>query len=136
MADDSQRTRSSQEMSRATPGDAIHQEFLLSTVEHDEELLRDLVATFNLTYPKLLGELRESIAAAAPKEIRALVHQLEGMMATLGATKAAEILGKMGTAARNNNLELLPQFLEDVSGELALAKDSLDSILAHLQTNS
>ena len=29
MADDSQRTRSSQEMSRATPGDAIHQEFLL-----------------------------------------------------------------------------------------------------------
>lgn len=136
MADDSQRTRSSQEMSRATPGDAIHQEFLLSTVEHDEELLRDLVATFNLTYPKLLGELRESIAAAAPKEIRALVHQLEGMMATLGATKAAEILGKMGTAARNNNLELLPQFLEDVSGELALAKHSLDSILAHLQTNS
>ncbi len=136
MADDSQRTRSSQEMSRATPGDAIHQEFLLSTVEHDEELLRDLVATFNLTYPKLLGELRESIAAAAPKEIRALVHQLEGMMATLGATKAAEILGKMGTAARNNNLELLPQFLEDVSGELACAKDSLDSILAHLQTNS
>ena len=95
----------------------------MSTVEHDEDLLRDLVATFNLTYPNCSESFANPLPRLRRRKFRALVHQLEGMMATLGATKAAVILRQMGTAARNNNLELLPQFLEDVSGELARAKD-------------
>ncbi len=131
MPDRSQDTNSTPAIERPSQ-DAIDREFLLGAVEHDEDLLRDLVAAFSLTYPQLLGKLRESIVAGAPKEIRAVVHQLEGMMASLGATNAVLILAEMGAAARDNNLALLPPLLDRVSGELARAKVNLDAILSKL----
>ncbi len=113
---------------------AIDQDKLLNTIEHDPALLKEVVSVFASTYPALLAELRKAIAKAAFLEIRGTVHQMEGMMASLGATNAVVILRKMGALARQNELQPLPQLLQDLNLELDHAKIALESIVAQSET--
>jgi HPt (histidine-containing phosphotransfer) domain-containing protein len=119
---------------RAGQDAAIDQDKLLNTIEHDPALLKEVVSVFASTYPALLAELHKAIAKAAFLEIRGTVHQMEGMMASLGATNAVVMLRKMGALARQNDLQPLPQLLQDLNLELDRAKIALESIVAQSET--
>jgi HPt (histidine-containing phosphotransfer) domain-containing protein len=119
---------------RAGKAAAIDQDKLLNTIEHDPALLKEIVYVFGSTYPALLAELHKAIAKAAFLEIRDTVHQMEGMMASLGATNAVAMLRKMGALARTNQLQPLPQLLQDLNMELDRAKIALESIVAQSET--
>jgi HPt (histidine-containing phosphotransfer) domain-containing protein len=119
---------------RAGQDAAIDQDQLLNTIEHDPALLKEIVSVFCSTYPALLAELRKAIAKAAFLEIRGAVHQMEGMMASLGATNAVAMLRKMGALARTNQLQPLPQLLQDLNMELDRAKIALEAIVAQSET--
>jgi HPt (histidine-containing phosphotransfer) domain-containing protein len=119
---------------RAGQDAVIDQDQLLNTIEHDPALLKEIVSVFCSTYPALLAELRKAIAKAAFLEIRGTVHQMEGMMASLGATNAVAMLRKMGALARTNQLQPLPQLFQDLNMELDRAKIALESIVTQSET--
>lgn len=131
MSTDLERNNSS---GRAGQDAAIDQDKLLNTIEHDPALLKEVVSVFASTYPALLAELRKAIAKAAFLKVRGTVHQMEGMMASLGATNAVALLRKMGALTRQNQLQPLPQLLQDLELELDRAKIALESIVAQSET--
>jgi HPt (histidine-containing phosphotransfer) domain-containing protein len=68
---------------------------LLSRLDNDHELLRDLVAIFKEDFPKLVEALQESVAHADMTRARVASHTLKGMLANLAVTRAAAAAGRV-----------------------------------------
>ena len=78
---------------------------LLERVEHDRELLRDLLMIFREEFPRQLLALREAVEAKDGNRIAVAAHTLKGMLLNLAATQAAataarlEQMGRQGEAS-------------------------------------
>ncbi|MHB8503077.1 MAG: Hpt domain-containing protein [Candidatus Acidiferrales bacterium] len=71
-------------------------------VENDQELLRELVTIFRRDFPRTIRSLEEAVAAGDLKNSASLSHALKGMLANLGAARAAAaaaMLEKMASSA-------------------------------------
>ena len=97
---------------------------LLSRVENDRELMRDLLSIFKEEFPRHQRALREAVESLDAKQVASEAHTLKGMLSNLAAREAAvaasrlEQLGRDGKSAefreslvRFDNIveELLPQ---------------------------
>jgi CheY-like chemotaxis protein/HPt (histidine-containing phosphotransfer) domain-containing protein len=71
-------------LSSWTPSRALEQ------VEGDEKLLHEIMEIFMEEAPKLLSQLRESIAAGNLQLVERAAHKLKGQLGYLGATGAAQ----------------------------------------------
>jgi len=89
-------------------------EALLNRLMGDEELIRDVIATYIQEIPSLVSQLKTSLAAGDVKTSERLVHTIKGSSANLGAEALR------GVAA---NLEKFTK-----SGELDLVKAGIDSL--------
>jgi two-component system, sensor histidine kinase and response regulator len=87
---------------------------LLERVDHDQELLRDLLDIFKEDFPRTMRSLELAVADGDLKNCRGLSHTLKGMLASLGATRAA---------AAAASLDLLAS-----SGEAGSLKEALDAL--------
>ena len=72
---------------------------LLARVDHDAELLRELIAIYKVEFPRHLCALREAVRQGSLKNVQELGHTLRGMVANLGSARAA------AAAARLERLE-------------------------------
>ena len=68
---------------------------LLSRLDDDRELLRDLVIIFRDDFPRLSGALQQAVKCRDMKEISILSHTLKGMLATLAVTRAASAAAQL-----------------------------------------
>ena len=97
---------------------------LLSRLDNDHELLRDLVNIFKEDFPKLLEGLQEAIAQADMTRTRIASHTLKGMLANLAVTRAAAAAGRVeelasgGGGAGASIQEALAAFEVEVRGLL------------------
>jgi two-component system, sensor histidine kinase and response regulator len=107
---------------------------LLTRVENDRELMRDLLSIFREEFPRRRQALREAVESLDAKQVASEAHALKGMLANLAAGEAAgaaarlEQLGRDGKSAEfreslaafdNIAEELLPQLdacMAEVSG--------------------
>jgi two-component system sensor histidine kinase/response regulator len=71
---------------------------LLSRVENDRELMRDLLSIFKEEFPRRRQALREAVESLDAKQVASEAHALKGMLSNLAAREAA------GAAARLEQL--------------------------------
>jgi two-component system sensor histidine kinase/response regulator len=88
---------------------------LLERVDHDQELLRDLLNIFKEDFPRTIRSLESAVAAGDLKNCARLSHTLKGMLSSLGATRSAAAAAALDLIAS--------------SGETASLKESLDALL-------
>jgi len=69
---------------------ALDKAEVLSRVDGDIELLRELSGIFVAEYPKLLSKVREAMTEGNGEALAKASHTIKGMLANLGARSAAE----------------------------------------------
>jgi len=88
-----------------------NQAALRERVDHDEELLRELLAIFDEDFPRMTKSLEAAVADGDLKSTGTLSHTLKGMLLNLGGERAAAAAAKLESLAR--------------TGEEAALKDAL-----------
>jgi two-component system, sensor histidine kinase and response regulator len=116
---------------REAPGDgeSFNYSELLERVDHDRELLKELLEIFQRDFPAHRQELMDAAAAGDMKRVAATGHTLKGMFANLAAGRAASLaanLERIGKAAETEGLADAVQALER---ETAALRPLLDSCL-------
>lgn len=96
---------------------------LLERVDHDREILRDLVLTFQEELPRQLKEIREAVAREDVETVAKVGHTLKGMLSNVSAARAAvgaELLEQLGRQGGKQGLkDALAQFELDTAALLA-----------------
>src|SRR6266404_5604160 len=100
-------------------------EGLLERVEHDRELLRDLLTIFKQGFPPQLLALRQAVETRDGDRVATAAHTLRGMLSNLAASQAA------ATAAR---LEQMGRKKETLSFQEAFGvfQNDVDKLLPQL----
>ena len=83
---------------------ALDKAEVLSRVDGDIELLRELSGIFVAEYPKLLTQLREAMSAGNGDALGKASHTVKGMLANLGAKSAAEAALRLEEMRDGNDL--------------------------------
>jgi HPt (histidine-containing phosphotransfer) domain-containing protein len=95
---------------------------LLSRLDNDHELLRDLVTIFKEDFPKLVQALQDSVAQADMTRARIASHTLKGMLLNLAVPRAAAAAGRLEELATEGAgasiQEALAAFEAEVGGLL------------------
>jgi HPt (histidine-containing phosphotransfer) domain-containing protein len=95
---------------------------LLTRVDNDRELLRDLIAIFKEEFPQHLHALQEAVAREDCKQVATVSHTLKGMLANLAVNRAAASAAHLEELARSDNhkrlKDALAAFEENVHGLL------------------
>jgi HPt (histidine-containing phosphotransfer) domain-containing protein len=73
---------------------------LLTRVENDHELLRELIDIFKKDLPCLLQSLQKSVAREDMKNVEATSHALKGMLSGLSVTQAAATASRLEQMGR------------------------------------
>jgi two-component system, sensor histidine kinase and response regulator len=112
------------------PGDrswqvAVNLDELLTRLENDHELLRELIGIFKTDFPPLLQSLQQSVGRGDMKGVETASHALKGMLSGLSVTQAAatasrlEQMGRVGTTlGLTEVLALLEKQVADLLPEL------------------
>jgi signal transduction histidine kinase/DNA-binding response OmpR family regulator/putative methionine-R-sulfoxide reductase with GAF domain len=103
----------------ATRGAPIDLNAALRTVEGDEDLLTELVATFQQDYPTHMAALREAFSQHNTFQLERSAHSLKGAVVALGATTAYTLAAALETMGRDNRLDDVMGHIEELETELA-----------------
>jgi HPt (histidine-containing phosphotransfer) domain-containing protein len=85
---------------------------LLERVDNDAELLRELIAIFKVEFPRYLCVLREAVGQGNLKNVQKSGHALRGMLANLGAARAAARLERLEDSSDGAALKSALAFFE------------------------
>jgi HPt (histidine-containing phosphotransfer) domain-containing protein len=114
-------------------GHQVDFEELLARVDHDRELLRELVSIFKQDFPQHLRALREAIARRDRKQMAIVSHTLKGMLANLAVTEAAAAAARLEQMAtcgtEDSQKQALSAFEKETDGLLL----ELESYMAEAQ---
>jgi PAS domain S-box-containing protein len=95
------------------------QEELLARVDHDRELLHDLLRIFKEEFPRQLQVLHEAVASGDEKRVAASAHTMKGMLSNLAAgqsSASAERLEQLGRAGEKSGFrDALAAFERDAA---------------------
>ncbi len=102
---------------------------LLSRLDNDRELLRELVQLFKDECPRLIQSLRDAISRQEANAVETISHSLKGMLANVSATRAvsaASLLEEIGRARKHSQLG---EALAALESEIAALLPELDACL-------
>ena len=107
---------------------------LLSRVDNDQELLRELVQLFKHECPRLMQSLQDAVSKQDTKAVETTSHSLKGMLANLSATRAASAASHLEEIGRAGKHSQLMESLAALESEIAVLMPELDACLvdAHL----
>jgi len=103
---------------------------LLSRVEGDRELIRDLLSIFKEEFPQHHQALRKAVESMDAPRIASEAHALKGMLANLGAQSAAEAaaqLEQLGRTGASSGLEASLAAFDRIAAELLPQVDSCEA---------
>ncbi len=107
-----------------TPSTAINIDELSERLGGDNELLSQVIALFEDSYPQLLNEIDEAILHRDAEGLRRSAHTLKGMVSNLGAqtlAQAAYELEEMGQKAIFDGIELKTDSLKKLVSQFRTA---------------
>jgi signal transduction histidine kinase/CheY-like chemotaxis protein/HPt (histidine-containing phosphotransfer) domain-containing protein len=122
---------SSQASSGQTPPDtlaALDPAEALEQTGGSMEVLRALVALFSEECPKLMGEIRASIARSDAAALRRAAHTLKGSAGIFAARAAAGAAGELESVARAGDLTGVEQALATLDIEIARLMPALAAL--------
>ena len=110
----------------------VDMEELLSRVDNDLELLRDLVAIFKQDFPRHLGTLRQGVAARDLKQVKIVSHTMKGMLLNLAVPRAANAAACLEQLAGSGDVDSLGQataeFEREVDGLLSEMEARMEEV--------
>lgn len=98
----------------------IDMTFLLSRVEGDRALLKDVVAVFLEDTPRLVHELRDAIEKQDHQRVERVAHTLKGAVANFGETRARELAFDLEQRGRGRELQSANPLLVELQRELEI----------------
>jgi len=100
----------------------------------DEELFAEVAGVFRDDAPKMLNDLRKSIAANDPVGVRRSAHGLKGASGYVGGTEVAAVAQQIEHLGATNDLAIAPDLLSALEREvtrLSLALSQMTQSLSH-----
>lgn len=96
-------------LGQTTLHDAEHTIFdsshVLNCIEHDIELMNEIVAAFLEDTPSIIEQLQTALDNHEVDQAQKAAHKLKGSAANLGAMKLSELASQIDQASKQNNLE-------------------------------
>jgi len=105
---------------------AFNPEELLARLDHDAELLQDLVAIFKKEFPSSLEALRQAVDSGDGKRVATAAHTLKGMLSNLAAVKSAGAAARLEQMGRSGNMA-------GIGAALALFEEDATKVLPQLE---
>ena len=102
---------------------------LLSRVDNDQELLRELLQLFKDECPRLMQSLEEAVSRQEMKVVETTSHSLKGMLANLSATRAASAASRLEKLSHAGKRFELKGTLADLQSEVAALLLELETCL-------
>ena len=99
---------------------------LLKRVDHDRDLLCELIGIFKEEFPRHLEALRQSVANEDLKTAEAKSHALKGMLSGLSVTRAATIAARLEQMGREGRIAEFAETLALLESEVADLLPELD----------
>ena len=98
-------------------------------MDHDRELLRDLLMIFKEEFPRHLLALRQAVEAGDGKRVTAAAHALKGMLSNLAAPQAAAAVARLERLGQQGQTSALPEALARFESDAAKLLPQLDACL-------
>jgi HPt (histidine-containing phosphotransfer) domain-containing protein len=103
---------------------------LLIRVEHDHELLRELLAIFIESYPQSYRRLLDAISECDAQRARECAHALKGMLGALSFWRAVRTTYEIERAAANGVVDGLAEKAEVLQREVLDGERALETLNA------
>ncbi len=103
----------------------VDKETMLGNVEHDMELLADLVDAFFSDYPEQMRLLEIAIQDGDAEMLYRTAHSLKGAAASLGATPTAHLSLQLENLGRENRCAEAKHLLPQLQAEVQRVRDAL-----------
>jgi signal transduction histidine kinase/DNA-binding response OmpR family regulator len=87
-------------------------------VDHDEELLQDILATFRTDCVQRVRDIERTLAAKDARELARAAHTIKGSLLSIAARPAADAALRLEMLARSGNLSSADAALADLKREL------------------
>ena len=100
---------------------------LLSRVDNDQELMRELLQLFRDECPRLMQLLEAAVSKQEMRAVETTSHSLKGMLANLSATRAASAASSLEKISRAGKLV-------ELKGALAVLQSEVPALLLELET--
>lgn len=108
----------------------LNMDELLTRVENDRDLLRELIDLFKQELPRILQHLRSSIAGGDIQNVEVASHTLKGMLSGLSAMRAAATVSQLEAMARAGKTTDMPAGLKLLEKEITELLPELDACTA------
>lgn len=95
-------------------------------VDHDRELLRELVAVFAVEAPQLLARIEEGIRAGLVGDVKKASHKLKGSLLQFSARTAVAAAQELEEKARNGLVTGAAPLLNRLRQEIDLLREALN----------
>ncbi len=106
---------------------------LLERVDHDQELIRDLLNIFKEDFPRTIRSLELAVAMGDVRSCARLSHTLKGMLGSLGATRAASAAANLDLLSCSGETAPLKQALDALKREASSLLPELDAYMAEVR---
>lgn len=102
------------------------QESLLDLVDHDLDLLADMIAMLSEHTPPVICRLKSAVSARDAFQTREAAHELKGAAGNFFADRLTETAGKIESLGRAGDLAEVPELLAEVDRQFSELRSSLD----------
>jgi two-component system, sensor histidine kinase and response regulator len=101
-------------------GTALNIRELWERVDHEPEILRDLMVSFLEEFPRQMQQIREAVARKDLETIATAGHTLKGMLSNVAAEKAAGDVDSLERLARQKAQNGLEKALVQIEHDAAV----------------
>jgi HPt (histidine-containing phosphotransfer) domain-containing protein len=118
------------EVASASTGPGIDRQELLSRVENDEALAREILSIFQTDAVSYRQNLRRAVETNSLDEVRKCAHAFKGMLANLAATAASTFASNLEQLAKAGKIEQFAPAWKDFDQELTRVLREVEALLA------
>jgi HPt (histidine-containing phosphotransfer) domain-containing protein len=115
------------------PAEVLDEALLMSRVDNDPQLLRDLVDLFLEECPRLVDEIRVALDGKDAKALQRGAHSLKGSTSNLAAKMASEAAFKLERLGQAGDLGHAESVLQELEGQLVRLKPALVAVRAEAE---
>jgi PAS domain S-box-containing protein len=112
------------------PGQQLDREAILSRLDGDEALLREIVGLFLARSPEMLEEIRTALAAEDSRSVCRTAHTLKGSVSTFSRALVFDLLQQLEESAGSGDLSKASEVFEALEFELGRFQPALAQLVA------
>lgn len=106
---------------------------MLSSVEHDRELLAEIIELFLAESTSLLAHIRAGLEEKNAEAVERNAHTLKGAMSNFGARRACDAARELEIRGRESRLENSAALVSSLESEVVLVCKALSDCLREIK---